>query len=102
MAYLDDIDGSPLGGKSVDRKQVSQWVDLTAPWDGNLVGEGHKNKLQQSDQWVYYHPDRLALNETWWVRDRRLRSASVWVWADLKVRVWGLSRFELGSLAQLV
>lgn len=40
VTYLDDIDGSPLGGKSVDRKQVSQWVDLTAPWDGNLVGDG--------------------------------------------------------------
>ncbi|MEW5318559.1 MAG: hypothetical protein WDW38_009773 [Sanguina aurantia] len=36
VTYLDTVDGSPLGGKSVDRKQVSQWVDLTAPWDGNL------------------------------------------------------------------
>ncbi|MEW5304666.1 MAG: hypothetical protein WDW36_007261 [Sanguina aurantia] len=44
VTYLDTVDGSPLGGKSVDRKQVSQWVDLTAPWDGNLASLGPSKK----------------------------------------------------------
>lgn len=37
VMYLDERDGSPLGGDQVNRKQVTEWVEMLAPWDGNIV-----------------------------------------------------------------
>lgn len=40
IEYVDAKDGNPLGGNSVDRAAVKEWLDTVDKWDGNLFAAG--------------------------------------------------------------